>query len=444
MTLATRRRAAWATAAAVGLALTLVAAKNLRPSWHAPGELPTPRGPVTLVPPPGATLARDEAELRRLLADPSGPGEIWLDARVYHGDFEVKRPLTLRGTGQSVLDGSGTGTVLGIEADRVTVENLTLRDSGRRHTQEDSGVKATGKGIVLRNLRTEDTLFGVQLAICHACLVEGVHVAGTAGEELRGDGIKIWESHDSVVRASLVERARDVVVWYSRNVTLERLTVRGSRYGAHFMYAHDSSSNDGRFIDNEVGIFVMYSSRVHAKGNVLAGAKGSAGMGFGFKESEAVVLDDNWVVANTTGIYLDHTPRSPNQEVRFERNVLALNDVALRTHGSNRGIRFADNDMHGNGTVGEVDGGGDMLALTFSGNYWSDYAGYDLNRDGQGDVPFEVKRLSGEITDARPVLRFFRGTVAMSLVDAISEAVPTFSQRKLLVDATPSFSRRRP
>jgi nitrous oxidase accessory protein len=149
-------------------------------------------------------------------------------------------------------------------------------------------------------------------------------------------------------------------------------------------------------------------------------------------------------VANTTGIYLDHTPRSPDQEVRFERNVLALNDVALRTHGSNRGIRFANNDLHGNGTVGEVDGGGDMLALTFAGNYWSDYAGYDLNRDGHGDVPYEVKRLSGELTDSRPALRFFRGTAAMSLVDTISEAVPTFSRRKLLVDPTPAFARRHP
>ncbi len=441
---ATRRRAAWAVAAAVALALCVVAAKNLRPSWHAPPDIPVPRGPAARVPPPGAAIAHDDAELRRLLGDPAGPRELWLEGRVYHGDFEIKRPLTLRGTGQSVLDGSGSGTVLTIEADSVTVENLTVRDSGRRHTAEDSGVKATGKNIVLRDLRTEDTLFGIQLAVCHGCLIEGAHVAGTAGDELRGDGIKIWESHDSAVRRSLVERARDVVVWYSRRVTLEQLSVRGSRYGAHFMYAHDGITIDSRFVDNEVGIFVMYSSRVRAERNVLAGARGSAGMGFGFKESETVLLASNWVVANTTGIYLDNTPRSPHEVVRFEKNLLALNDVALRTHGANRGIQFENNDLQGNNVVGEVDGGGDMLALKFAGNHWSEYAGYDLNRDGKGDVPYEVKRLSGELTDSRPVLRYFRGTVAMSLVDAISEAVPTFSRRKLLVDATPSYVRSTP
>jgi hypothetical protein len=59
-------------------------------------------------------------------------------------------------------------------------------------------------------------------------------------------------------------------------------------------------------------------------------------------------------------------------------------------------------------------------------------------------VAYEVKRLSGEITDAHPSLRFFRGTAAMGLVDTIAEAFPTFSQRKLLVDASPLFDRGQP
>lgn len=436
------RIAAWTTAAAVALSATLVAARNLRPSWHAPSALPVPKGPEPRAIPKGAARVGDAQALEQALADPNGPRELWLEDVVYHGDFVIKRPVTLRGSGRSVLDGSGRGTVLTIEAEDVRVENLALRDSGRRNTIEDAAVKATGKNIQLSSLRTEDTLFGIQLTSCKGCLIEGTHVAGTAGDELKGDGIKLWEAHDSVVRDSLVERARDVVVWYSRHVTLERLTVKNSRYGAHFMYAHDSTSKNSRFLENEVGIFVMYSNRVAAVGNVLAGARGSAGMGFGFKESESVDLRDNWVVANTTGIYLDHTPRSPDQKVRFSANVLALNDVALRTHGKNRDIQFEGNELQGNGEVGQVDGGGDMLAMTFRGNHWSDYAGYDLDHDGTGDVPFEVKRLSGDITDARPALRFFRGTAAMSLMDAIAEAVPTFSRRKLLIDEKPAFARR--
>lgn len=387
-------------------------------------------------------MAHDETELARLLL--AGPSTIWLDNRTYHGDFEIRRSLSLVGSGLSVLDGSGTGTVLTVEADDVTLENFTIRGSGQRHVQEDAALKIGGRRNHMRDLRTEDSLFGLQLVACTSCVVEGVHVAGTAGEELRGDGIKLWESHDSVVRRTLVERARDTVIWYSRKVVLEDVVVRNSRYGAHFMYAHDSVARGGRFLENQVGIFVMYSYRVRAEDNVLAGARGAAGMGFGFKESESVWLDRNWVVANTTGIYLDHTPRSPGQEVRFHHNVLALNDVALRTHGSNRDIVFSANELHGNGVVGEVDGGGDMLNMTFAGNYWSDYSGYDLDRDGYGDVPYQVKRLSGDLVDRNPGLRLFRGTAAMGLVDSIAEAFPTFAKKKLLVDPRPAFDRGRP
>jgi nitrous oxidase accessory protein len=435
------RRAAWVSVAALALAALAFASKNLRPAWHAPAPLPIPHGPVALEPPAGAVIAHDEQELARLLE--AGPDRIWLDQRSYHGDFVIKRSLTLEGAGRSVLDGSRTGTVLTVEANDVTLENFTVRGSGQRHVQEDAAIKVSGARNRLLDLRTEDTLFGIQLAGCTHCLVEGVHVAGTSGEELKGDGIKLWESHDSAVRRCLVERVRDTVVWYSRRVVLEELVVRKSRYGAHFMYAHDSVARNSRFLEDEVGIFVMYSNRVRAEDNVLAGARGAAGMGFGFKESESVHLSGNWVVANTTGIYLDQTPRSPGQVVRFDGNVLALNDVALRTHGANRDIVFTGNDLHGNGVVGEVDGGGDMLGMTFRDNYWSDYAGYDLNRDGRGDVPYEVKRLSGDLTDAHPGLRLFRGTAAMSLVDAIAEAVPTFAHRKLLVDPNPAFDRRR-
>lgn len=444
MTPRTWRRLAWGAALSVAFAATAFAARNLRPTFRTPPEVPAPGGPSALSPPAGASIAKDATALTRLLADPTGPPEIWLGPGTFSGNFEIRRRVSLRGTGQSVLDGQGSGTVLTIKADGVSVENLTLAHSGRSNTREDAGVKASGKRIRLEQLRTEDTLFGLELSECTHCLVRGVHVAGTSGDLLRGDGIRLWEAHDSVVRDSLVENARDVVIWYSRRVTLENVIVKKSRYGAHFMYAHDSFSKNCRLLENEVGIFVMYSNRVHAQGNVLAGARGAAGMGFGFKESETVHLENNWIVANTTGIYLDNTPRSPHEEVVFERNLLALNDVALRTHGSNRSIRFADNELSGNGAVGEVDGGGDMLGLSFVGNYWSDYAGYDLNRDGVGDVAYEVKRLSGELTDSHPSLRFFRGTAAMGLVDTIAEAVPTFAQRKLLVDARPAFERRPP
>jgi nitrous oxidase accessory protein len=260
--------------------------------------------------------------------------------------------------------------------------------------------------------------------------------------QLKGDGIKLWESSDAVVRGCDVDHVRDVVVWYSRRVLLEGNSVRHSRYGSHFMYANDSVVRDSRIENNVVGIFVMYSSGLHIEHNVLAGARGAAGVGIGFKESDGVYVARNMLVANTTGTYLDETPRSKDQHATFIGNLFALNDVALRLHGVREGLELSQNDFSQNILLVDVEGGGDALASTFLGNHYSDYVGYDLDRDGVGDVAYQVKRLSSELTDEHPTLAFFRGTAALSLVDAIANAMPVFASRVLIEDRAPRLYAR--
>jgi nitrous oxidase accessory protein len=361
---------------------------------------------------------------------------------VYRGDFRIQRPVALRGTWGACVEGSGHGTVIDVHAADVEISNLVVRGSGRRQTTEDAGIKASGARIRLSHLEVVDNLFGVSLLDCRACALEHSVVRGAASP-LEGDGIKLWEADDSVVSDNLVERTRDVVVWYSRRVHLERNLFRHNRYGTHFMYAHDSVVRDSRFIENVVGIFVMYSARLTAERNVLAGARGAAGMGIGFKDSERIALRDNWLVANTTGAYLDRTPRTPSEPVEFRGNVFALNETALRFHSTQSGASFLENDFRHNVRPAAVDGGGDALKMEFRGNHWSDYAGYDLDGDGRGDVPFEVKQLTSAVADAHPALRFFEGTPAVGMMDAVAQAVPVLSIRKMLVDPAPAMKERR-
>lgn len=400
-------------------------------------------GPSQLAAPAGAVVAPDAATLQRLLADPRGPRSVWLRAQTYAGDFEIRRPLTLAGERGAVLHGTGRGTVLRIDADDVQVENLVVRNSGRRHTTEDAGVRAHGSRIMLRNLQVQDALFGITLSACPHCVVDRCKVSRLyGGGELQGDGLKLWESSDAVVRHSVMEGARDLVVWYSRRVLLEGNTVRNSRYGSHFMYAHDSVVRDSRIVDNVVGIFVMYSSRLHVENNVLAGARGAAGVGIGFKDSDGVQVSGNWIVGNTTGMYLDGTPRSAQVPVHVDGNVMAVNDVALRLHGPSEGLFISHTDFHANGRLAEVESGGDALATRFDDNYYSDYVGYDLDADGRGDVAYQVKRLSGELTDVNPSIAFFSGTFALGLIQSIAEAMPVFSSRLLLQDPRPALRPR--
>lgn len=403
-------------------------------------------GPLPAARPPGFAEPRDEAELRDWLQRPDGPARIWLRERTWRGEWQIHRTVELRGAGPgTVLLGGGRGTVVELSGEGSVVANLTIRGVGSSHTREDSAVKAKGQGHRFERLDLDGVLFGAVLGECHDCRVERLHVRGTAGEaEQRGDGIKLWESHGSTVSHCLVENVRDVVVWYSRKVKLDGNVVRGSRYGTHFMYAHDGDMRGSALLDNVVGVFVMYSERLHVEGNVLAGARGAAGVGLGFKDSDDVVIQGNWLVANTVGSYLDSSPRDPKHPVRLTGNVLALNQVALRFHAQPHGVVLRGNDFVQNADVTQVDGGGDATTVEVADNFWSDYAGYDLDGDGVGDVPHEYRRLSSALTDEHPPLQLLRGTAALASLDAIAQAVPVLPSERLLIDRTPRMFAHHP
>lgn len=427
--------------AMVGFLFPAIAALAARvatvPSSAERGEAGRGAGPAATALPDDVAVAATEEELARMLSDPQGPPKIGLLPRIYRGGAVVRRKVELVGQRGSIIDADGRGTALTIDADDVVVRDVVLRHSGQNEIAEDAGLRARGRHVVIQHVSVEDSLFGIYLEQCSGCVIDAVHVRGLPDVLDRGDGIKLWESDGAIIRGCKVEDSRDIVIWYSRHALLERNLVTRSRYGTHFMYAHDSTMKDSDVLGNVVGVFVMYSNRIRVENSVLAGARGPAGMGIGFKESDSVDLRGNWIVANTVGAYLDGTPRSPNARVLFTNDVLALNDVGLRFHGSERGVDLSWNDFHENGTMVEVEGGGDARGANFRDNYFSDYAGYDLDGDGTGDVAYEEKILSSELTDTHPALRFFRGTLAMGLLDALSRVVPVFASRTMLTDPSP-------
>ncbi|MFI5301011.1 MAG: NosD domain-containing protein, partial [Polyangiales bacterium] len=221
-------------------------------------------GPKTRARPEGAVEANDAATLTRLLADPHGPSVVWIPAVELVGEFVLARPVAVIGALGATLVGTGRGSVVTIDAAGASLENVYVRHSGQRNTLEDAGIRAKGKDIHIADVDVRDALFGISLAGCERCTLEGARVRGSGEgpDSLQGDGIKLWESHGSSVRRCVVEDSRDVVVWYTRHATLEDNVVRRSRYGTHFMYAHDAVVRNSRFLDDVVGVFAMYSTRV--------------------------------------------------------------------------------------------------------------------------------------------------------------------------------------
>ena len=71
-----------------------------------------------------------------------------------------------------------------------------------------------------------------------------------------------------------------------------------------------------------------------------------------------------------------------------------------------------------------------------SGNYWDRYRGYDLNRDGKGDVAFRPVRLFSLLVASQPPSVVLMRTAYVDVLDATERALPVLTPGSL-VDPAP-------
>jgi nitrous oxidase accessory protein len=358
---------------------------------------------------------------------------------VYAGPVVLDRPIQLRGGRGVEIVGSGRGTVLSIFADDVSVSDVSLHGSGRDTNLGDSGVRVTGSRFRLDDVHIRDVLIGADLRMAKDGVIDGLVVEGDSSGPMgvHGDGLRLWESTNNVIRNSELSHVRDIVVWYSSGNVFENDRVSNSRYGVHFMHSDTNVVRASRFVDDVVGVFAMYSRDLRIESNTITGADGAAGMGFGCKDSDAIAFTDNRVLANTTGVYLDTCPQRIGSNTSVTGNLIAYNNVGLRFHYVRPGLAISDNNLYENHASASVDGNQSALGAGIEGNRWSDYEGYDLDGDGRGDLPYAPAQLSTGLLQNRPVASFFVGTPAASLLDFVGALFPMFLPPPILNDPSP-------
>jgi nitrous oxidase accessory protein len=375
--------------------------------------------------------------------DAAGPGEaLCLGPGEYRGPVSLPAGVTLWGPREAVVRSSGEGTTVRLVGEGARLLGVTVDGSGGRFDTLDAAVLVRASGTAVEGVLIRNAVFGILTERSRGVSLRGNHVVGTGGPALgmRGDGIRLWETQESLIEDNRVEASRDLVVWYSSRNRLRRNTVTAGRYGTHFMYSHDNVVEDNRFLGNEVGLFIMYSRNISLRGNLLADATGAAGIGLGVKESGNITAVDNRLVHNTVGLYLDSSPLQLEDENLFEGNVFRLGDVGVLFHSSPRRNTFRGNSFRDNHSPAQVEGGGDALEVAWAGNDFDDYAGYDLDGDGVGDVPYELRSLSDELVARYPDLAFFRGSTPLALISAAGRVVPLFAPRTVLRDEAPRMS----
>lgn len=381
------------------------------------------------------------AAIQPALDDPTVRA-ICLGAGDYQGPLRMTRPVILWGPPEAVLH-STAGTIVDVTGAGGAVLGLTIDGTGGRFDMLDGAVRLTADDTRVEGVTVVNAVFGILVERASHVRLIGNHIAGSRdlATGLRGDTIRLWETRDSAISNNVIEDGRDLVIWYSSGNTITGNHVRGARYGLHFMYSHDNEIRGNSLVDVTVGVFVMYSHGLHITDNVIANASGSAGMAIGLKDAGNIFLTGNELVRNTIGLYVDSSSMQRGERIEVAGNVLRLNDTAIVFHASSI-LAVRDNDLADNGEQVRIDGGGDALGVAWRGNYFDDYAGYDLDGDAIGDVAYEARSLSNQLTATSPNLALFHGTAALALVDAASHLDPLYAPRPLFVDHAPRMEPR--
>jgi len=364
--------------------------------------------------------------------------ELTPPAGVYSERITINRNIVLDGHKGVVIDGGGEGTVVIIEANGATLKNLTIRNSGRFFTNIDAGVHIQGNYNVLRDLRIEGTLFGINMKQSNNNVIRRVTIdPANTPLQMRGDSLRVWYSNDNVFEDNTIRNARDFVIWYSNGNMIRNNTIRDGRYGVHFMYAHNNIVKNNEISDCVVGIFLMYANDITVLGNKVLRSWGASGVGIGFKESSGATIVGNDFIGNAKGIYLDPSPWDPEKPNRFEDNIIAYNGVGVDFLNDWTGNNFTGNSFLSNFTQISVSGRGTAMREGWNGNHWDDYAGFDKNADGVGDVPYEIYNYADRLWMEVPHASFFRGGFALAALDFVERLAPFTEPRLLMRESAP-------
>lgn len=350
------------------------------------------------------------------------------------GTLTVDKPLTLIGVGGPVIDGQQKGDVLLITAPQVTVRGFTIRGTLVSNVNDNAGIKVKeADDAQIQDNVVEHCFFAIHAANSRRTVITGNRVLGdpSAPETRQANGIHLWRCSGAEITDNVVQHHRDGI--YFEFVTDSHIrrnkSLHNSRYGLHFMFSHRDTYSGNLFQNNGAGVAVMYSKEVDMRHNRFLRNRGASAYGVLLKEINDVTIDSNIFIDNTTAMMVDGCNRA-----EVKGNTFQGNGWALRLFANAMYCHFEANTFVGN--TFDMSTNGNPVYNTFKGNYWDRYKGYDLDRNGTGDVPFRPLSLFAMVNERMPYAVVLSRSLLTGLMDQAERLIPSMTPEGL-EDAEP-------
>jgi nitrous oxidase accessory protein len=360
---------------------------------------------------------------------------------VYSAPLTLTKPLTLDGGGKVTIDAGGSGSALFVATDNATVRGLTLRNTGQSHDQVDAAITVTGNHNRIEDNHIDDALFGIHLKQANHNLIKGNRIRSKAVEaSLRGDGVRLWNSVENRIEGNTIDGVRDITIMNSPRNRIIGNTIRHARYSMQLVFSPHSLIEGNTLSESITGIVIINSDNVSVRRNRIMHLMETSSSGVAVKRSGEALVEGNEIVHCAVGILAD-SPINPDEKLIINNNRIAHNTTGMQFYGERGGHQIHANSFEKNLTQVVVFGAGNAQANDWLGNYWDDYEGFDLDKDGVGDKPHELYAYADRIWMEQPKARFFRNAPVLELLDFLERLAPFSAPDMLLRDPAPRFNK---
>ncbi|HEX4877004.1 MAG TPA: nitrous oxide reductase family maturation protein NosD [Chitinophagaceae bacterium] len=344
------------------------------------------------------------------------------------GALQLTKSITIIGINYPVLDGEKKFEILLISAANVIIRGLVFKNSGYSAMNDYASIKVVdASNITIEGNRIYNAYFAIHVSNTSNINIKGNEIKGSPlSEQLTGNGIHLWKSNNALIDNNRVTGHRDGI--YFEFVTFStiqnNLSQQNIRYGLHFMFSNDDKYINNVFRNNGAGVAVMYSKKVIMDRNHFEQNWGPTAYGILLKDISDSHITHNTFLKNTVGIHMEGSSR-----MTIEKNIFKENGWAVKVQASCENNDFHHNNFSGNSF--DVGTNGSISLNNFTNNYWDKYEGYDINKDGIGDVPYHPVSMYSMIIEQNPNALMLLRSFTVQLLDKAEKAIPSLTPENL-------------
>jgi len=366
------------------------------------------------------------------------PGdEIRVERGLYRENLQIDKPLTLKGIDRPTLSGGLKGDTLHITAGDVTIDGLIVRDSGGSLVEQNAGIniRPGADRVTVRNCDLTYNLFGLWIEKANDVHVENNVITGKRDYRSvsRGNGIQLYNTQRARIIGNQISFTRDgIYVDVSHHAIFRNNRIHDVRYGTHYMNSYYNVWEGNDSYHNRGGLALMEVRNQIVRNNR---AWGNSDHGIMLRTIQDSVVEGNIVAGNNRGFFIY------DAEYNTLRNNLVIdNTVGVHLWAGSYRNQAEGNDFILNRTQIKYVASRDEI---WSGNYWSNYVGWDRNGDGIGDVPYEANDMVDYLSWRPPMMKLLLASPAVQTLRMVSQQFPLLRATSI-VDPKPLMQPHHP